>query len=238
MSNQNLLRRETLSFRGTAFQRHGLSEGAYDRMNDVFSSSIHRAMARQLEMPDLFAVADKLVALGDAPRALTLYQTWLEHNADNPFVPAVLFNQGVILFNGGHIAVAKDVWHETTRVNPAFFPAYLNLGSALEQLGETTEAVAWWQRLVDRLDALLASEGLDDEHQTYRTDALQRIDHAKMRTAGELQQALEALYSLFDVLQRQDQEAHPTPAWDPKAIRTAQILAARMEKIHAFFPGA
>jgi predicted O-linked N-acetylglucosamine transferase (SPINDLY family) len=118
---------------------------------------------------ELLSFVGQLMALGDATGVVTLYETWLLHNADNPLAYAMYFNFGVVLSNAGQNERARDMLTEAIRINPNFMPAYINLGTLLEKMGAAGEGVQKWYEVANKLSAV-SGEAIH-----FKTTALKQI---------------------------------------------------------------
>src|SRR5712692_2615912 len=73
---------------------------------ELFSSSIPRAISRQLPIVELIDCATKLQSSKQNPLAVDLYKTWIAHNSDHALLHAVYMNYGVSLSDAGDRAGA------------------------------------------------------------------------------------------------------------------------------------
>ncbi|MDG5496410.1 O-linked N-acetylglucosamine transferase [Niveispirillum sp. BGYR6] len=88
--------------------------------------------------------ANKLAAGGALGEAISLYKTWIDSHADDPLLPAVLFNYGVLLGDNRNDQAALHAYNEAIRLKPDLVPAHINLGSVLERLGAEDMALQFW----------------------------------------------------------------------------------------------
>src|ERR1700722_10266413 len=95
--------------------------------NDSFSSAIGRSVERNLSVSELIQTAEALKQTGEVPRVVTLYETWVRHNQDNPLLYAVLFNYGVVLTDSGDLSTARECLERAISLNPEFMPPYITL---------------------------------------------------------------------------------------------------------------
>ncbi len=123
-----------------------------DTQLDAFHAVMQKAMHRTLALGDLITAAEALKVQGNKHRVVELYKTWLAYNADQPFTHAVLFNYAISLADAGDRPGGVNALRETIRINPNFSPAYINLGTALEALGQKDRAVQTWRLLIDRFE--------------------------------------------------------------------------------------
>jgi predicted O-linked N-acetylglucosamine transferase (SPINDLY family) len=118
---------------------------------ETFLQATERAKSRQMPIADLFSTTANLQAAGQNPRAIELYQTWLDHNAGDAFTYAVYFNFGVALTSSGDLPRAVAAFENAIRIKPDFYPPYINLGRAIEDQGQIGQAALKWMALVDKL---------------------------------------------------------------------------------------
>ncbi|WP_421696660.1 glycosyl transferase [Aestuariivirga sp.] len=107
-----------------------------------------------LSISDLFHEADTLEKTRNAAAAAELYKRWIALNPEDPNLAAAHFNMAVVAQRSGDAFGAVNALRDALRINPDFHPSYINLGRALEDLGETTGAVNQWLALVNRLPAI------------------------------------------------------------------------------------
>jgi predicted O-linked N-acetylglucosamine transferase (SPINDLY family) len=118
---------------------------------ELFSKSISDAQTQNLPITEMFGRAEALKALGQGQLAVELYKTWIAYNSDNELLYAAYFNYGVALNGIPDLAGAVNALSECARLKPDFYSAYINLGRALEDTGQTGVAVTQWMRLVENL---------------------------------------------------------------------------------------
>ena len=167
--------------------------------NDSFSSALSRSADRNLSVSELIQTAETLKQTGDAPRVVTLYETWVRHNQDNPLLYAVLFNYGVALTDSGDLNTARECLERAISLNPEFMPAYINLGRVLERLGTTGLAVLQWSAMVDKLAAVTGAAI------THKTTALNQM--ARVLETGNQDASAEAMLRQSLDLDRDQREA-------------------------------
>jgi predicted O-linked N-acetylglucosamine transferase (SPINDLY family) len=138
-------------------------------VTDLLAVSLERARLRLISAIELIGTADRLSAAGTARSAATLYAEWIEHNPNDPLLYAIHFNLGVTLANLNEIEEAIAAQEDAIRLNPGFFPAYINLGMLLERIGRTADAVARWNEVVNRLGHVHA------DAVTHKTAALKQL---------------------------------------------------------------
>lgn len=159
---------------------------------DQLATVLNRARGRDLPVMELIRSAEQLKAAGQQPLAEALYAVWITHNGDNPLIYAVLFNYSVVLSESGNPLAAREALSRAIAINPDFLPPYINLGRAHEQAGEVPQAVAWWNRLVEKLPAVTgANVGL-------KTTALNQIVRT-MEAIGQDDTAEQMLHDSLDL---------------------------------------
>jgi len=129
---------------------------------------VERARSRQLSLPELIQFAHGL--RGDGARMqVEFYKNWIAFNSDHPLVHLVYFNYSVALREAGDLAGAINALQECIRLDPKFAPARINLGRALEDGGDSAQALGQWRGLVD------ASASVTPGGIGYKLMALQQI---------------------------------------------------------------
>lgn len=121
---------------------------------ELFTQALQRAMARQLPLIELFNAAGALQASLQRPLAVELYKTWIAYNGDSELLYAVYFNYGVALNDLRDFTGAINAFRESIRIKPDFQPSYINLGRALEDVGQVGAAVSEWLKLAGKLSAI------------------------------------------------------------------------------------
>lgn len=139
---------------------------------DILAAAIRRAEERDLSVMDLIHAAEAAAAAGGPAAALPLYAVWVAHNADNPLLYAVLFNQCVILSATGRLEEARAGLERAIALNPDFLSAHINLGHVLERLGSPADAVMRWTELLNRLAPVTGSAVA---HKTTALNQLARV---------------------------------------------------------------
>ena len=136
-------------------------------VQDIILDIFRKAVARQLVISDLFAVAERLSV--NPVLVSQLYKVWLDHNADHPACYAVFFNYAIALTNLGQLDEAIEAYQQSASLNPVFFSARINCGTVYERKGAMDRAVAEWQSIVQALPQVSA------EHISYKANALKQI---------------------------------------------------------------
>ena len=158
---------------------------------DVLSAAVVRAIARDLSVPDLIRTTETLKQSGQANAVATLYAAWVQNNADNPLLYAVLFNQAVTLTDAGDLLQARACLERAIALNPDFMPAYINLGRVYERLGSVGLALVQWSAALSRMAAV---NGAAVSHKTTALNQSARaLETANQDEAAEtmLRQSLE-----------------------------------------------
>jgi len=97
---------------------------------------------------ELFKEAERLQESGHLDQASQLYKTWLAFNPSDEVRHAVYFNYSVVLSRLGDKPGAINALRECIQLKPDFHPAYINLGRALEDCGQTGLAITKWLELL------------------------------------------------------------------------------------------
>jgi predicted O-linked N-acetylglucosamine transferase (SPINDLY family) len=139
------------------------------RARDCLAHHIALAEAGDLSVTALIGAAENLRAQGGQALVATLFRVWLRHNATHPLAYAARFNLAVALSDAGALADARDELRQALHDQPDFAPAAINLGTALERLGDRPGAIEAWRTLANRLGAVTG------EAVSYRTSALNQI---------------------------------------------------------------
>jgi predicted O-linked N-acetylglucosamine transferase (SPINDLY family) len=137
-----------------------------------YTSTVLQAMASTFSVPDLIRTAETLKQSGQINAVETLYETWTQHNQDNPLLYAVLFNYGVTLTDVGKLEAARSIMERAIALNPDFMPAYINLGRIHERFGNIGLAIVQWSTALDRMPAI------NGQAITYKTTALNQSARA------------------------------------------------------------
>ncbi|WP_130469812.1 tetratricopeptide repeat protein [Candidatus Magnetaquicoccus inordinatus] len=159
----------------------------------LFADGASRAIEGKLSVPELIQLATQLSDQGAAAKMVDLYRIWLTYNANDPLAHAIHFNLGTYLSQGSDLLLAQVAFQEAIRVNPDFYPAYINLGGLLDRLAAPQEAIACWQNVLDRLP-LLRGDTIE-----YKLAALKQI----ARVSTDPEQAEEVLRQSLEINPRQ-----------------------------------
>ncbi len=159
--------------------------------NDVLTTALIQSMARNFSVQDLIRTVEILKQSGQPGSIETLYETWLQHNQDNPLAYAILFNHSVVLSESGKLEAARECLERAIAGNPEFIPAYINLGRIYERLGSGGMAVVQWSAALARMPAV---DGLAVSYKTTTLNQSARaLETANQDEAAEamLRQSLE-----------------------------------------------
>ncbi len=156
----------------------------------TYSEAFQRAQARDLSIMELINVAEQMKPV-DIDAVIGLYDQFIAHNGDHPFLYAVLFNLGVVLTDSNHVERARDVLEQAIAISPDFYPAYINLGRVYERLGNNQMAVMKWDAITARLNQVT---GGAITHKTMALNQMARVlegSHQDEATEQVLQLSLE-----------------------------------------------
>lgn len=159
---------------------------------DLYNDAVRRAVSRQLPVADLFGAAATLSNAGQNQVAVDLYRIWVAYNGDDGLLYAVYFNYGVALMAVRDHVGAINVLRECIRIKSDFAQAYINLGRALEDSGQTGQAVGQWLALVNNLSAV------NGESVSHKLTALQQIGRV-LEAANSDSAAEDALKQSLDI---------------------------------------
>ena len=177
----------------------------------------------------LFRDAESLEKTEGAASAAAFYKRWIALNADDPQLAAAHFNMAVVAQRSGDSFAAINALRDALRIDPEFHPSYINLGRALEDLGQTGAAVSQWLALVNRLPAL---NGPALRHKVMALHQLGRVlefNHADAPAEDALRQAIDLSPGQSQAIQhwialRQRQCKWPVvQGWD--GVEARQLLA-------------
>lgn len=101
-----------------------------------------------MTLPELIAKATELQAAGQHDEAQALYGRWIE-GSDSPLRPVACFNRGTILGNLGRDPQARQCYELARELQPAFAPAWLNLGHLEERGAQPEAALACWREVYE-----------------------------------------------------------------------------------------
>ena len=105
----------------------------------------------QINVTEVSTMAERLESSGDRQGAISLYRSWLK-STKNSGTWIVWFNLGVLLRAEGDIESSIDAYKQSLEANPSSVHARINLGTALELVGQIDEAMAQWRNGLLQLD--------------------------------------------------------------------------------------
>lgn len=160
----------------------------YETLSEPFADQLSRpvylpedADAPAAAAPATDTFLDLLTDIEHRPDAgnrldvIARYQSWIGRNsAASAALYAAWFNLGVELGGAGDKAGAIDAYQNSLALKPGFYPAAINLGTALEFTGQPDAALATWQQalqpdetriaLLAHRDRLVEARRLAQEH--------------------------------------------------------------------------
>jgi predicted O-linked N-acetylglucosamine transferase (SPINDLY family) len=157
-----------------------------NELNYSFESATQKARQGEMELAELFSIAETWIKSGQMEPAIQLYRLWLE-STSSPWAYVAYFNLGGILGNVGRFSEAEQIYRQAIALNAGFIQAYLNLGSALEQMGRQEEALEQW-RLVLHLPVPV--ESALKTHALNNLGRLLEIMHQYAEAEAMLEQSL------------------------------------------------
>jgi predicted O-linked N-acetylglucosamine transferase (SPINDLY family) len=113
-------------------------------IKEKFSEAIVLARQKELNVIQLFTLTAEFEAAQSRGLAITLFETWVQHNK-NEYSQAVYFNLGAMLSNDGDLEGAKLAYQEAIRIAPAFVQPRVNLGLTYERLKRPDLAILEWK---------------------------------------------------------------------------------------------
>jgi predicted O-linked N-acetylglucosamine transferase (SPINDLY family) len=117
----------------------------------VYTEAIAQIALGSLDVIGLIGSADQLNALAQPDLSLALYQQWLAANPTHPLAYVAAFNAGSNLLHRHRPAEARPLLERASQIAPRLFSARQNLSMCMEQLGETDQAIAELQTVVEQL---------------------------------------------------------------------------------------
>lgn len=145
----------------------------------------------QSSIADLFREADLLETTQGAAAAADLYKRWIALNPEDPHLAPAHFNMAVVAQRSGDAFSAINALRDALRIDPDFHPSYINLGRALEDMGQAGAAVSQWLALVNRLPVL---NGPALRHKLMALHQIGRVlefNHADAAAEDSLRQAID-----------------------------------------------
>ena len=140
---------------------------------------------------ELFREAEHLEKTQSAAAAADLYKRWIALHPDDPHLAAAHFNMAVVAQRAGDAFAAINALRDALRIDPEFHPSYINLGRALEDLGQAGAAVSQWLALVNRMPTI---NGAAVRHKIMALHQLGRVlefNHADAAAEDALHQAID-----------------------------------------------
>lgn len=122
--------------------------------NDFLATALRRATERDLTVLDLIRAVDTVRPASGDQAVKLLYETWIEHNASDPLLYAVLFNYSVTLSDMGSVDEATAALERSVSLKPDFMPSHINLGRMYERKGKLPDAATQWSKVVDGLNQI------------------------------------------------------------------------------------
>ena len=110
-----------------------------------------RASQGILEVSDLLAVVERLLAARNFSLAATFYEVWLANTA-SPYAGVIWYNLAVVLSMAGRHAEIEPALRRAREISPNFHRAAFVLGQEFERQGRIDEALDLWRETVPRLD--------------------------------------------------------------------------------------
>jgi predicted O-linked N-acetylglucosamine transferase (SPINDLY family) len=198
-------------------------------MAELHERELARIRSGQLDLAGLIHVTETLKQGGRPELTIEPYKTWIALNPDHPLLYAAMFNYGMALSDQKDVTGAVNVLRETVRLKPDFYAAQINLGSALERLGQVGAAVTAWNGVSTALPALTG------ENLNFKTIALKQLgrvletSNSDALAEDSLRQSLELNPHQPDVIQhwialRQRQCKWPLIE-DVGQVKKAEIVA-------------
>ena len=108
-----------------------------------------RARARTLSLAELFDIAEAMKRAGRESDAVEVYKAWVAYNADHPLLHMAYFNYSVALRANDDLTGSIAALRAAVAARPAFGPARINLGRALEDSGLVPQAIEEWRALAE-----------------------------------------------------------------------------------------
>lgn len=151
-----------------------------------------QARSQKLSLADLLQSAEALATAGLLAQAVELYKTWIAFNDSNPLLHMACFNYAVALRQTGDVVGAIHALQACLKRDPAFGPAYINLGRAFEDCGQIDQAVRQWLAFAE------ATSEITPEKLGHRLMALQHTGRV-LENAGRLEEAETALWQAIEL---------------------------------------
>jgi predicted O-linked N-acetylglucosamine transferase (SPINDLY family) len=170
-----------------------------------------------MTLSELMSRAQQMQAAGQLAEADALYAAWIERDA-TPLRAVAWFNRGALLVALGKPDAAAACYSQALKINPAFAPAWLNLGHQREREGRHDDALTCWREVTD---GLAGGPGTALEHRLHGLNQSARLLEQLRRypeAEAQMRRSLELKAAQLDVIQhyvhvRQRQCAWPL--YDP-----------------------
>ena len=196
----------------------------------LFETPLAQIRAGALDLGALIQACETLKGHGRLAGTTDLYKNWIAFNPDHPLLYAAYFNYGMVLSELQDLPGSVNALREAARIKPDFLPAQINLGNALERLGQLGPAVTAWNAVVGQLPAITG------ENLNYKTIALKQLGRVFETSNSDalaedcLRQSLELNVHQPDVIQHWialRQRQCKWPAIEPFAeVKRADLTAA------------
>ena len=144
-----------------------------------------RIQRRDFTLGDLIHAAEELKRLGLTKQAAEIYKLWVAYNDDDKLIHFAHFNHAVALRELGDVAGSAVALRAAIAAEPQFGAAHVNLGRALEDMGQAPRAVQQWRAYLD------ATAAITPERAQHRLMALQHL--GRVYENAELMQEAEAI---------------------------------------------
>jgi len=169
--------------------------------NETLAEALNRAVQHHMNVLELVGSAERLRPVSGAQGVATLYKTWLDHNAEDPLLYAVLFNYSAVLSDMGDLAGAREALEKSSKINPDFAPSRINLGRIYERLGSPNLSIEQWNAAIDHLSAV---SGMGITHKITALNQMARVLEASNQdetSESLLRQSLEIDTTQREVVQ-------------------------------------
>jgi predicted O-linked N-acetylglucosamine transferase (SPINDLY family) len=117
----------------------------------LYTQASAQIAKRSLDLMGLVNTTNQVNALGQMELSVALYQQWLATNPDHPQAYVAAFNAGSHLLRYMQYSRARPWLALASKIAPRLFEARHNLSLCLEQLGDTGQALAELQTVVEQL---------------------------------------------------------------------------------------
>ena len=104
-----------------------------------------------LDLSDLLAVNERLIAAGNIPLAADISRIWLAHTT-SPLAHLIWFQLGAMLAMTGDQSGVEEAFRQARRLDPTFLRATFALGQELERQGRTDETIDLWREIEPQID--------------------------------------------------------------------------------------